>query len=107
MRSASIFFYLLLLLSAFITGCKTDTQAALEARQSGNFVAARQLYTAACDAAEMEGCASLAAMWKNGIGGRKDLQIARELYAEACGGKYKYACRELENLDRHYPGLVK
>ena len=55
--------------------------------------------TRACNEGILESCHTLGVMWTKGQGGSADLEEARGLLSEACNGKHKLSCEELNTLD--------
>ena len=60
---------------------------------------AANFFKAACDYGDMHSCASIAFLYKNGKGVKKDLAMSAKLDKKACEGGYPMACH---NLGRSY-----
>jgi|GEM_PF-5855410 len=72
-----------------------------EAYFSGDFETARQEYDLACKLGIADGCASLAVMFEESLGGAQDLGAARTAYAKACEADLPGACTRLSQFARN------
>ena len=72
-----------------------------EAYYAGDFETARKEYNLACKLGVADGCASLAVMFEEAIGGAQDLGAARAAYVMACEADLPGACTRLSQFARN------
>ena len=58
-------------------------------------VAARLLYSKACEARNLQSCNNLGILVRDGLGGAKDLDAARGFFSRACSGGEQMGCANL------------
>ena len=84
------------------TACKSAINKGLRVEDSGDFVspeATRRAAQMACDREWVNGCLVLADLQALGIGGTRDVEAARKLYAAACKPKNPSSCENATTLE--------
>ncbi len=72
-----------------------------EAYFGGDFETARKEYDLACKLGIADGCASLAVMFEESLGGAQDLGAARDAYSHACQDNLPGACTRFSVFKRN------
>lgn len=97
----AIRFLFALLASSLLTFSSEQNyiKKAVEAYKSGKFLSAKEFYTKACDAGNMDGCSGLGTLYERGLGVIQDLQKAKEYYQLACSKKNAFGCFHLRIIE--------
>ncbi len=92
---------LIFVLAIFSYGTTFDD--AVNASIAGDYKKAFRLYNQSCDEGDGRGCAMVGSSYENGLGVKKDFQLASEFYSRSCNMGIELGCEWNTKLKAKMP----